>query len=226
MLVTVSELAFVLAIAISALSAQEQGYLPAQLQNGRAPSIPVTAVGGGEVLVELDVSAEGSVTRATPLRTTPPFTDLVLSAVRDWRFFPARDVADSERARAGEPISRVAVPSTVLVAAVFRPPSIRTPTLGEPPQDVANASMAVPWPEKLISPVYPPRALGSGTVLLEVHVSATGSVDDVGVIATTPPFDEPAKEAIRKWHFRPAQIHGAPVRALVYAICGFRTPVQ
>jgi len=186
----------------------------------------VTAVGGGEVLVELDVSAEGSVTRATPLRTTPPFTDLVLSAVRDWRFFPARDVVDPERARAGEPTSRVAVPSTVLVAAIFRPPSITTPTLGEAPTDVRNGSTAVPRPESLIAPVYPPRAMGSGTVLLEAHVSATGSVDDVGVIATTPPFDEPAKDAVRKWHFRPAQVNSAPVRALVYVICGFRAPVQ
>jgi TonB family protein len=217
---------FVLVLGAWMLAVQQQGYLPAQLRSGRAPSIPVTAVGGGEVLVQLDVSAEGAVTRATPLRTTPPFTDLVLSAVRDWQFFPARDVVDAERARAGEPTSRVAVPSTVLVAAVFRPPSIMTPTLGEAPKDVATASDAVPFPEKMIAPQYPPRAMGGGAVLLEVHAGATGSVEDVGVIATTPPFDEPAKEAVRKWHFRPAQIHGSPVRSLVYVICGFRTPVQ
>ena len=219
-------LAFVFMLGAWLLAAQEQGYLPARLQSGRAPSIPVTAVGGGEVLVQLDVSPEGAVTRATPLRTTPPFTDFVLTAVRDWHFFPARDVADAERARAGEPTSRVAVPSTVLVAAVFRPPSTMAPTLGEVPKDVANATDAVPFPEKLIAPLYPPRAMGGGTVLLEVHVGATGSVEDVGVIATTPPFDEPAKEAVRKWHFRPAQIHGSPIRTLVYVISGFRTPVQ
>ena len=219
-------LALLILLGAWTLSAQEQGYLPAQLQSGKAPPIPVTAVGGGEVLVELDVSAEGSVTRATPLRTTPPFTDLVLAAVRDWRFFPARDVVDAERARAGQPTSRVAVPSKVLVAAIFRPPSIMTPTVGEAPKDLTNGSNEVPWPEDMISPLYPPRAMGGGTVLLEVHVSATGSVEDVGVIATTPPFDEPAKDAIRKWHFRPAQIHKTPVRSLVYVICAFRAPVQ
>jgi TonB family protein len=218
--------AFAIAIAILELAVQEQGYLPARLQSGRAPSIPVTAVGGGEVLVQLDVSAEGTVTRATPLRTTPPFADLVLSMVREWRFFPARDVVDAERARAGQPTSRVAVPSTVLVAAVFRPPSMTNPTLGEAPKDVAKAVNAVPFPEKMIAPMYPPRAMGGGTVLLEVHVGATGEVEDVGVIATTPPFDEPAQDAVRKWHFRPAQIHGAHVRTLVYVICGFRAPVQ
>jgi TonB family protein len=208
-----------------AVQPQEQGYVPARLRTGRVPPVPVTAIGGGEVLAELDVSAEGAVTRATPLRTTPPFTDFVLTAVRDWQFFPARDVADADRARAGEPTSRVAVPSTVLVAAVFRPPSMMTPTLGEAPNQVTNPSDAVPFPDKMMPPVYPPRALGSGVVLLEVHVGATGSVEDVGVIGSAPPFDEPAKDAVTKWHFRPAQIHGSPTRTLVYVILGFRPPV-
>ena len=42
-------------------------------------------------------------TRATPLRSTPPFTELVVNAVRDWQFFPAREAVNAAPARAGEP---------------------------------------------------------------------------------------------------------------------------
>jgi TonB family protein len=207
------------------LRSYEVAYSPARLREGKVSVIPVNAVGGGEVRVELDVSSEGLVTRATPLRATPPFTDLVTAAVRDWRFFPAREVVNADAAPAGAPISRVAVPSNVLVVAVFRPPAMNTPTLGERPQDVASGSESIPFPVTTTEPAYPPRALGNGVVLLEVHVSAIGIVEDVGVIASAPPFDTAALDTVRQWRFRPAKVHGIPVSALVYVIAGFRAPV-
>jgi len=175
------------------------------------------------VLVDLDVSATGTVTRATPLRSTPPFTDFVLNAVREWQLFPARDVPDADRAQAGEATSRVAIESHVLVAAVFRPPSLRAPTLGEPPKDVSGSDV-LPFPLAMIPPLFPPKAASNGVVLLEVHVSANGSVDDVGVINSSPPFDDAAVKAVRQWHFHPAQ-HRRPVATYVYVILGFRVPV-
>lgn len=220
---TLTNLPPVLALALIVLTAQEPAYSAARLRSGKVPTIPVTAVGGGEVLVDLDVSANGTVTRATPLRSTPPFTDFVLNAVRDWQFFPARDVVDADRARAGESTSRVAVESHVLVAAVFRPPSLRAPTLGEPPQDVSGSDV-LPFPAAMIPPLFPPKAAGNGVVLLEAHVGANGSVDDVGVINSAPPFDDAAVKAVRQWHFRPAQ-HRTPVATYVYVILGFRVPV-
>src|SRR5215510_11758452 len=90
------------ALALLFVGAQrEEAYSPARLRDGKVPSIPVNAVGGGEVRVELDVSSEGTVTRATPLRTTPPFTDLVTNAVREWKFFSAREVVNGDAARSG-----------------------------------------------------------------------------------------------------------------------------
>ncbi len=204
---------------------QEAAYIPARLREGRVPPIPVNAVGGGEVRVELDVSSEGVVTRATPIRDTPPFTELVTGATRDWKFFTARKVVDADGARAGTPMARAAVPSNVLVVAIFRPPAMNNPTLGEGPKDLASGSDAMPLPVSTTIPPYPPRAFGSGVVLLEARVSAIGSVEDVGVIASAPPFDEPARDAVRQWRFRPAKVEGIPVSALVYVIAGFRAPV-
>src|SRR3954451_14326557 len=91
-------------------------YAPARVRSGGTPAIPVDAVGGGEVFVELAVNERGAVVGATPLRTTPPFTEYVLEAVHGWQFTGAKDVA--------------AVPSSVMVAAVFRPPVLNGPTLG------------------------------------------------------------------------------------------------
>ena len=83
----------------------------------------------------------------------------------------------------------------------------------------------MPFPASTTMPRYPPRASGSGVVLLEARVSAIGSVEDVGVIASSPAFDEAARDTIRTWHFRPAKRDGIPVGALVYVIAAFRSPV-
>ncbi len=214
-----------IALGLIALAAQEFVHSPARLRSGKVPPIPVTAVGGGEVLVDLDVNAEGTVTRATPLRSTPPFTEFVLNAVHDWQFFPAREVVDADRARAGEATSRVAVQSHVLVAAVFRPPSLRAPTLGESPKDVSSGSDILPFPLAMIPPLFSPTAANNGVVLLEVHVTANGSVDAAGVINSAPPFDDAAVKAVREWHFRPGKLHGTAVPTYVYVVLGFRVPV-
>ena len=212
-----------IAIAFILLGSQDASYTPARLRSGKSPPRPVTAVGGGEVLLDLDVSAEGAVRRATPLRSTPPFTELLSDAVRDWQFFPARQAAETDTAGA-EPRSRVAAPSNVLVAAVIRPPSLRAPTLGQPPTDWSSSNV-LPFPAAMIPPLFPPKAASNGAVLLEAHVTATGSVDEVGVIHSAPPFDEAAINAVREWRFRPAKMHGTPVPSYVYVLVGFRVPV-
>jgi TonB family protein len=213
------------ALGLLAGQSAESNFTPARFRDGNCPATPIVAVSGGEVFVELDVDAEGQVTRATPLRVTEPFTAYVLQALGDWHFFPAMDVVDAAAARAGKTTSRAAVPSSVLVAAVFRPPTLIGPTLGEVPKDIAPASDAVPVPIAAPMAAFPPTSMSSGTVMLEVHVSAAGMVSDVGVIESSPPFDEPAVAAVREWRFRPARVHGGLTDTFAYAIVAFRMPV-
>ena len=114
------------------MAAQEQP-TPARYVSGELPAIPVQTVGAGQVFVELAVTASGTVSTATILRATPPFTDAVVSAVQSWRFDPARDSDDPK-----EPLRDT--PSTVLVAAIFRPPTmLNGPVAGTPPKDVGGA---------------------------------------------------------------------------------------
>ena len=213
-------MAALVACALAAVVPQEPPYATAQLRQGRPPAIPIDAVAAGEVLVELDVSATGAVTRARPLRTTPPFTDLVLRAVRGWQFVPASELVQG-RGRS----SRVDVPSSVLVVAVYRAPVLVGPTLGEPPRDVAPPSSAVASPAMMPAPPFPPNAVFGGTVLLEVHVDADGGIEHVNVLRASPPFDAVAVKTVRDWVFRPARPNGMRAPAVVYVVFGFRAPV-
>src|SRR5262249_8563867 len=149
--------ALVVASAVAALStavvAQEVNFQPAIYRAGTLPTLPNTAVGGGEVLLDASVDVRGIVTSVTELRVTPPFTQMFADAVRGWTFRPARDF-------------EVPVASPVLVAALVRPPALTLPsTLGEPARDVAVPRPDVPVPITLITPAQPPHALRSGVVL-------------------------------------------------------------
>jgi TonB family protein len=206
--------AFIAACAAGAVLSAQDAFAPARYQAGTVPALPVTALSGGEVLVEISVGSNGRVTAVTPLRATPPFTDLVLAAVRGWQFLPASEDAGA-----------TPVPLTVLVAAVYRPPALRPPTLGEAPKDIASGSAGTAFPLTMPVPPFPPLARSSGVVLLEVRVDRNGAVADATVIRSAPAFDAAAQAAARQWTFRPARVRGRPVSTYVYLVFGFPIPV-
>jgi TonB family protein len=200
-------------------------YVPAQYRGGPLPVIPVQAVGGGEVYLEVTVSSAGLVTDAKPLRTTPPFTSTLTDAVSQWQFRPAEEAVVPASGQPADPNVRKRVDSKVFVAGVFRPPTLNAPTLGTPPQDVASASDEIPFPTMAVTPVYPPLARDSGSVLVEVRVGRAGNVIDATAVRSSPSFDAPALDAARRWTFRPARMHGAPIEAFAYIVFAFRQPV-
>jgi TonB family protein len=53
------------------------------------PAYPPNAVGDGVVIVEVEVDAEGAVTRASAVRSSPPFDGPATDAALQWRFQPA-----------------------------------------------------------------------------------------------------------------------------------------
>src|SRR5262249_7749585 len=166
-----------------------------------------------EFLLEVSVGADGAVTDVKPLRMTPPFTEMLMQAVRGWRFSPAQD-------------SSRAVESKVLVAGLFRPPALFGPTLGQPPTAVAPASDDVAQAVRMVTPDYPVEGLRGGVVLLETRVDDAGVAQDIDVLQSAEPFDEYAVEALNDWAFRPARIRGAQASTLVYVVMGFPAPVS
>jgi TonB family protein len=198
----------VLAAALVA-AGQDTAFVPAQYRAGTLPVLPTTAVGGGEVLLDVAVDLRGNVTDVTPLRATPPFTEMFAKAAQGWSFRPARD----QGAYAA---------SHVLVAVVVRPPALAIPsTHGEPPKDLAAPRAELPVPVTLVTPAYPPMAHRSGVVLIEARIDAAGRVTRVRVMQSAPPFDSAASDAAWQCTFRPARLHGTPTESIAYLAFGF-----
>jgi TonB family protein len=166
-----------------------------------------------EEILQVAVDVTGGVAQMTPLRASPLPSDLLKPAVAGWRFQPAVD-----RGRV--------VPSRVLVAAIFRPPQLdNSPTLGNPPVDLAAPSDEIPFPVATETPVYPPLAVGEGVVLVEVLVGVDGRIRQPRIAAGTGAFDQAALDAVARWSFRPARWNGRAVEVYAYLIFGFRRPV-
>lgn len=198
----------------------------ARLRGGAVPEIPIMAVAGGEVVIEAAVGRDGAVTGMTTLRHTPPFTDAVRAAVRGWTFTPAEDVAAPPPGQPIDPKTRRAAASTVLVIGVYRPPGLFSVTLGEPPKTVAEPSPSAPGLQSMLTmPNYPPQALASGIVLIELQLNARGGVDKASVVRSAPPFDKPALDAVAGLGFRPPRVNGSAAPSTVYAAVAFRQPV-
>lgn len=194
---------------------------PARFESGELIAQSAMTIGGGEVLLELDVDAAGSVTRVTILRSTPPFAEQLREAVSEWTFIPAREVSE-------EPEQLTPVDSKVLVAGLFRPPTTYdAPTRGEVSKDVAAPSPEVPVPRNMVAPPYPPTAYWhiAQAVLLEADVDRDGNVERTKVIRSAGGLDAAAMDAVSRWRFRPARREGSAVRSLVYVVIGFREPV-
>lgn len=194
-----------------AIGALQRPATPPQYRSGPLPPIPTHAVGGGEVLLEVLVTHSGSVGGVTVLRSTSPFTDLLSTAVKAWRFRPAEREAPVE--------------SSVLVAGVFRPPAIAAPTLGGAASNIASPGREIPFPTKMITPPYPPTAIDNRAVLVEANIGPSGNVTDAKVVSAASGFDGAALQAARGWVFRPAETDGVPAPSIAYIVFGFRQPL-
>jgi TonB family protein len=208
-----------------ALSAQDLSS-PAQFQTGALPTLPPLTVGGGQVLLEVSVGTDGRVTEVRPLRTTPPFTETLTQAVRDWRFRPAEDVDTAAPGADRRTAARTPVASKVLVVGVFRPPALNMPTLGESPKEGAPASDDTAFPLTITPPTFPPQALRGGVVLLEARIDRGGQATDIKTLRSSAPFDDAARRAVSDWVFRPARLHGSYAPSFVYVVLGFAAPTS
>ena len=167
-------------ISLVAAASAQSAFCPARLVSGPVPPIPVQAVGGGEVQLEVTVNDAGGIARVTPLRITPPFADALLVAVNAWQFRPAYE---EDSASTLVPKARRLVASRVLVAGLFRPQTVdNSPTLGAVPTTVAQPSDEIPMPTCTVMPVFPTGAVFNGVVSIEVEINDACRVTNARVI--------------------------------------------
>ena len=205
-------IACAIVFASAALMVAQADIEPARFVDGSIPQMPPLAAAGGDVALSIAVSSTGTVGLIDILRTTPPYTDALVQAVRTWRFMPALDAR------------RKPMDSRVLVDAVVGSPGGYAPTVGTPPKDVSTSDTRVPFPAQTYGPTYPVNARAEGTVLVEARVDSTGHAVAVTAVRSAPPFDSPALDAAKSWTFRPAQGAAAPPSAYVYILFVFRQP--
>jgi TonB family protein len=211
----------VLAVAVSAgVSAQNRGYSPPRLLSAELPAEPSpTVVGGGEVLIEFIVDVRGTVTRPTIVRSTPPYTQMVLDAIARWQFEPARAADERGVAR---PIQ-----APLTVSALYRPPTLYNgPTVGESPKLLARPSGDVAYPLEIVSPAFPPNALFGSVLLFEVGVSESGQLVAARGLAPSSGFDGAARDSLAKMRFQAATYRARPVPSVTYVMFGFRQPTS
>ena len=208
-----------LAVLSFPVSAQSVRYTPPRLVQTALPAMPAPmVVGGGEVLIEGIVDTRGVPTRIAILRSTPPFTQMVLDAFARWQFEPAR-VRDEKGVEH-------AVDAPVTVAARFRPPTLYDgPVAGESARDHLQPSADVAYPLGVPTPAYPPRALDGSTVLFELSLDESGRITSSKSVAMTPGFEGVTRDAVASMRFRGASYRARPVPATAYVIFGFRSPV-
>jgi hypothetical protein len=188
-----------------------------RLRESRLPAQMPQAVGGGEVVLELAVDSSGTVTRVEQLRVTPPYTESLIETAATWRFDSARGLNQGRAINVAAP---------VLVVAMIRPPAIYSgPSLGTPPQTLRQPSSRLPQVASLTMPAYPPIAIGSAFVLVEIELSARAEPRGYRIVSPPSGFDSAALAAARAWRFRAPDGPDTPERLFVYGVLGFREPV-
>jgi TonB family protein len=182
-----------------------------RLAGGNPPDLPPLAQNGGLVGLELRIAPSGIVQEAIVVDDAPPFTEELRKVVRLWKYEP--------RMVEGTPAA-----ARVAVLGLFRAPTL----LGgapPPPKRISAPSEEIPYPTHTATPAYPPQALDSGVVMLEVEVDEKGAVADVEILNRTEGFDAVAVEAARRFRFQPAKDDGRPVRSFAVVVFGFPQPV-
>jgi TonB family protein len=218
-------LALILGIARLTLFAAP-AFHPAKYLSGSVPPLPPpTVVGGGEVMLELDVTSTGVVRGAKVLRTTPPYGDALVTAAKTWRFTPAEMEKDPPPASPTESKWKP-VDSTILLVSIVRPPAFYSgPTLGPASKNVGAAGEGTPFPTTTGPASYPPQAHQGGLVLIETTINVDGRPTESRMLRSDPPFDRAALEALGGWRFRAARVAGSTTPVFAYVAFGFREPV-
>lgn len=92
---------------------------------------------------------------------------------------------------------------------------VKATTSSQPAGPIAVGSL-LPYAEKQAAPIYPPAARtmrATGIVRVEVTVDENGNVSEVKNSSGPTLLQASAKDAIRKWKFRPIQVEGQAVKA-------------
>jgi TonB family protein len=108
-------------------------------------------------------------------------------------------------------------------------PNALSSSSGEQGAVSVSATVAESGLVERVEPDYPDqaRALGvQGTVVLEVHISPDGKVQDALVVQGSPLLTQASIAAVKQWRFKPHLVKGRPTAMQTNVTLNFRLPQQ
>jgi outer membrane biosynthesis protein TonB len=165
---------------------------------------PIQSIADGVVVLDVSLNDKGAITASTVVRDIPSLTPAATSSIQSWKFTPA--------SRQGKP-----EPSVVRVAVVFRPRvyfaagPVFTPFLSEGGTKREDQRYVPPGIVSVTYPQYPINAAAPGTVVIQVIVGKSQSIQRLKVVRDLPPFTQFALSAANQWRFQAATLNGRPI---------------
>lgn len=207
---------------MASLAAEQTPTAAPQAAARFSPPVPLTIVNtpyppralyGGEVILDALIDADGKLTDLSVVSGDSPFLEVVMDAVQNWTFQPAR--LDGH-------------PAAARIGIVFNFPQSSLPkiTSGERKYEepAAASSSHGPLPLYTMEAAYPPNSIGEGSVALYSSVDAQGKITSTSVLEDVPSLTKPAIAALEQWKFAPAKEAGVNADSGVIVVVTFRRP--
>lgn len=155
-----------------------------------------------------------------------PVSDTKVPATRE------REVKepDTTVAKNDQPVYVPSAPPTIKETKEEKRPVVETPKNEVPvtdaprPGTTIDVGSLVAYATKQTPPVYPPQARTmrtTGMVTVQLTVNEAGDVDQVQKTSGPPMLQNAAKDAIKKWKFKPFVRDGQPVKAMGFVNFNF-----
>jgi TonB family protein len=192
--------AFLVCRAVPSLA--QNSFKPAEVISATDIQYPIRSIADGVVVLDVSLDGKGAVTGSTVVRDILSLTSVATASIQSWKFTPA-----SQRGRP--------VPSIIRVAIVFRPPAYLAagpgfiPILSEGDSNQIGSQEYIP--PGIVSatyPQYPMNAAIPGTVIIQVTVGKSSSIENLKVVRDLRPFTQFALGAANKWRFQAATLKG------------------
>ena len=186
-----------------------------------APDIqyPIQSIADGIVVLDLSLDDMGAVTRVSVTRDILSLTSVATASIQSWKFTAASSHGNPQ-------------PSTVRVAFVFRPRSYFAadppfaPVLSGGGPSRVDQSYVPPGIIAVTYPQYPIKAVIPGTVVIQVTVGKSRSIQRLKVVRDLPPFTQLALNAVNRWGFQAATLDSKPVPSVLVVAFVFPTLSQ
>jgi TonB family protein len=215
---------FLLLMGLARPTVAQQTYKAAELTSAGDAYAPYQVVIDGLYVLDVSLDEEGRVQGIKALRDPGAMPGAAETSVRSWKFQPA--------SKEGKPVA-----SRMTVSFVYCPPNCGgagaippqsfSPALAPDGSDssgrgdfVSAGVLSCAYPE------YRVNSVAQGSVVVQITVDRAGSVKGIEFLHEMEGFNKLAMDALKKWRFQAATLHGKPITSKTVIAFIFQTPAS